>query len=44
MGRGIEKRKIFWEDRDRTDFVSRLDRLGEEKWMDICAWTLLPNG
>jgi REP element-mobilizing transposase RayT len=43
MGRGIEKRKIFWEDRDRTDFVSRLAMLGEEKWMDIYAWTLLPN-
>ncbi len=43
MGRGIEKRKIFWEDRDRSDFVSRLALLSEEEWMDIYAWTLLPN-
>jgi len=43
MGRGIEKRKIFWEDQDRSDFLSRLATLGEEKWMDIYAWALLPN-
>ena len=43
MGRGIEKKKIFFEDRDRTDFLSRLAALGEEKWMDIYAFALLPN-
>jgi hypothetical protein len=43
MGRGIEKRKIFFEDRDRSDFLSRLAAPGEEKWMDIYAWALLPN-
>ena len=43
MGRGIEKKKIFFEDQDRTDFLSRLAALGEEKWMDIYAWALLPN-
>jgi len=31
MGRGIEKKKIFWEDQDRSDFLSRLATLGEEK-------------
>ena len=24
MGRGIEKRKIFWNDNDRGDFIDRL--------------------
>ncbi len=43
MGRGIEKRKIFFGDQDRNDFLSRLAVLGEEKWMDIYAWALLPN-
>jgi len=43
MGRGIEKKKVFFEDQDRTDFLSRLATLGEEKWMDIYAWALLSN-
>jgi putative transposase len=43
MGRGIEKRKIFFGDQDRSDFLDRLAALGEKKWMDIYAWTLLPN-
>jgi hypothetical protein len=43
MGRGIEKRKILLEDQDRSDFLSRLSALGEEKWMDIYGWALLPN-
>ena len=28
MGRGIEKRNIFWDNRDRTDFIERLAELG----------------
>jgi len=24
MGRGIERRKIFWNDKDRSDFIDRL--------------------
>lgn len=43
MRRGIEKRKIFLADQDRSDFLSRLAALGEEKWMDIYAWAFLPN-
>ena len=43
MGRGIEKKKIFFGEQDRSDFLSRLATLGEEKWMDIYAWALLPN-
>jgi putative transposase len=43
MGRGIEKRKILLEDQDRSDFLSRLSALAEEKWMDIYGWALLPN-
>jgi putative transposase len=43
MGRGVEKRKIFLEDQDRSDFLSRLSALAEEKWMDIYGWALLPN-
>lgn len=43
MGRGIEKRKIFLDDQDRSDFLSRLATLGEEKWMNIYAWALMPN-
>ena len=43
MGRGIEKRKIFLNDEDRDDFVSRLAELGEKQALKIYAWALLPN-
>ena len=43
MGRGIEKRKIFLDDQDRLDFISRLEKLVKEDAMDIYAWALLPN-
>jgi REP element-mobilizing transposase RayT len=43
MGRGIEKRKIFFDDQDRLDFINRLEKLVKEDSMDIYAWALLPN-
>jgi REP element-mobilizing transposase RayT len=43
MGRGIEKRKIFFNDFDRHDFVERLAELSDDGAMDIYAWALLPN-
>ena len=43
MGRGIERRKIFWNDKDRTDFIDRLARVVEQGGMDIYAWALIPN-
>jgi len=35
MGRGIEKRNIFQDDEDRTDFLDRLSALAREGAMDI---------
>jgi len=43
MGRGIEKQKIFLNDEDREDFVSRLADLAGKQGMKIYAWALLPN-
>ena len=43
MGRGIEKRQIFFNDFDRNDFVERLAKLSDDGAMDIYAWALLPN-
>lgn len=43
MGRGIEKRKIFFDDRDRLDFIHRLGELAKGEAMEIYAWGLLPN-
>jgi len=43
MGRGIERRKIFRNNKDREDFISRLAELAEGDAMDIYAWALLPN-
>jgi REP element-mobilizing transposase RayT len=43
MGRGIEKRKIFYNDEDRSDLIDRLERLVEDGAIDIYAWVLMPN-
>ncbi len=43
MGRGIEKKKIFWNNKDRDDFIERLAALVEKGAMDIYGWTLIPN-
>ena len=41
--RGIERRKIFWTDEDRDDFVGRLGTAIEETSTACHAWALLPN-
>ena len=43
IGRGIERRKIFWTDADRNDFVERLGALMEESHTECSAWALMPN-
>jgi len=43
MGRGIEKRKIFYSDEDREDFIERIETLCDDGAMDIFAYALLPN-
>jgi REP element-mobilizing transposase RayT len=43
MGRGIEKKRIFYNDCDRSDFIDRLEMLVEEGAMAIYAWVLMPN-
>jgi REP element-mobilizing transposase RayT len=41
--RGIERRKIFWDDEDRDSFVKRLAQVLTETQTDCFAWALLPN-
>ena len=43
MGRGIEKRKIFLDARDRNDFLSRIAELAKDHSIAVYAWALLPN-
>jgi REP element-mobilizing transposase RayT len=43
MVRGIERRAIFRDDRDRADFVARLAALAEAGALTVYAWALLPN-
>ena len=43
MGRGIERKEIFVNDTDRSDFIDRLAALVEEGARDIYAWVLMPN-
>jgi putative transposase len=43
MVRGIERRKIFLDETDRSLFVGRLSALLEETNTDCFAWALLPN-
>ncbi len=43
MGRGIERKKIFYNDMDRNDFIDRLASLAIDGAMEIYAWVLMPN-
>jgi putative transposase len=43
MGRGIERKKIFYSDIDRNDFIDRLASLAMDGTMEIYAWVLMPN-
>jgi len=43
MGRGIERRKIFRSDSDRSDFIERLSSLSQEGAMEVYAWVLMTN-
>jgi putative transposase len=41
--RGMERRKIFWDDTDRDFFVSRLGTVLQETSTHCFAWALIPN-
>jgi len=41
--RGIERKRIFDDDKDREDFVFRLAKLSSETGTSIYAWSLMPN-
>jgi hypothetical protein len=41
--RGIERRKIFWQDSDRDDFRKRLEAILGETQTPCYAWALMPN-
>jgi len=43
MARGIERRKIFWDDKDRASFLERLAVILEETQTQCYAWTMIPN-
>jgi len=43
MARGIERRKIFWDDKDRSSFLERLAVILEETQTQCYAWVLIPN-
>jgi putative transposase len=43
MVRGIERRRIFENDRDREDFLNRLEKVVQEAQASCFAWVLVPN-
>lgn len=43
MVRGIERKQIFLSDKDRNDYLERLDRLLPEEGWRCFAWALMPN-
>jgi putative transposase len=43
MVRGLERRAIFRDDTDRTDFVRRVGHLAEADAWSVYAWALLPD-
>ena len=43
MARGIERRKIFFDDKDRKSFLERFAGILEETQTQCYAWALIPN-
>jgi len=43
MARGIERRKLFRDDKDRNSFLERLAMILEETQTQCYAWALIPN-
>ncbi|MFO7706790.1 MAG: transposase [Desulfobacterales bacterium] len=43
IGRGIERRDIFFDDADRNDFVARLAALAAAAAFSVAAWALMRN-
>ena len=43
MARGIERREIFKDDKDRKSFLDRLAQILEETQTQCYAWALIPN-
>ena len=43
MGRGIDRRPIFAEEKDREDFLARLEKLVEKESLGVYAWALMPK-
>jgi putative transposase len=43
MARGIERRPVFRDDRDRDDFLKRLSELAQKEAWIVYAWSLMPN-
>ncbi|HSO61694.1 MAG TPA: transposase [Desulfobacterales bacterium] len=41
--RGIDRRKIFFDDFDRDDFLNRLGLMVSESKTPCFAWALIPN-
>jgi len=41
--RGIERRKIVDDDKDRSRFVERIEKLSTDLNTPIYAWSLMPN-
>ena len=43
MVRGLERRALFRDDRDRDDLLNRLAAVCERTGLEVLAWALLPN-
>jgi len=43
IARGIERRKIFYDEKDRDDFLQRLGEIVTQSKTRCYAWALIPN-
>ena len=43
MIRGVEGAVIFWDEKDREDFLSRMGKIGKTTRTRILAWALMGN-
>jgi putative transposase len=43
IARGLDRRPIFYDEEDRKDFLSRVEKAIEQVPTQIYAWALMPN-
>ena len=43
VARGLDRQRIFRDNRDRDDFLRRVENLADSEAWELSAWALIPN-